>query len=139
MKILVIDGQGGKLGRQLCEEIKKRMPESVITAVGVNSIATLAMQKGGADHLATGENPVLTALRKNDVIVGPLGIVIADALLGEITPKIAQAVGSSPLPKILLPVGKCDNFVAGVKAQSYSELISDALDILSKIATNHGD
>jgi len=130
MNILVIDGQGGKLGKQLCEEIKKRVSNATITAVGTNSIATLAMQKGGADVVATGENPVLVALRKADVVMGPIGIVVADALLGEITPKMAQAIGSAGMPKILLPIGKCNNIVAGVKNASYDELISDAIDKL---------
>ena len=130
MNILVIDGQGGKLGKQLCEEIKKRVSDATITAVGTNSIATLAMQKGGADVVATGENPVLVALRKADVVLGPIGIVVADALLGEITPKMAQAIGSADVPKILLPIGKCNNIVAGVKSASYDELVSDAVDKL---------
>lgn len=133
MKILVIDGQGGKLGSKLCEEIKKNLPQATLIAIGTNSIATLAMQKGGADLVATGENPVLVNVKKVDVIVGPIGIAIADSLLGEITPKMAEAIGSSDLPKILLPVGKCNNIVVGVKDKSYAELIDEAVKTIEKL------
>ncbi len=133
MNILVIDGQGGKLGKELCEGIKSRLPDSVITAVGTNSIATLAMQKGGADLVATGENPVLVNLKTADVVVGPIGIAIADSLLGEITPKMAQAVGSATIPKILLPVGKCNNIVVGIKSRSYNELVAEAVETLASM------
>ena len=85
MNILVIDGQGGRLGAQLIKEIRTRLPQSRIMAVGTNSVATAAMLKAGAEESATGENPVVVACRKADVIVGPVGIVIADAMLGEIT------------------------------------------------------
>ena len=133
MKILVIDGQGGKLGSKLCEEIKKALPQATLIAIGTNSIATLAMQKGGADLVATGENPVLVNVKKADVIVGPIGIAIADSLLGEITPKMAEAIGSSDLPKVLLPVGKCNNIVVGVKDKTYAELIEEAVKTIEKL------
>ena len=82
MRILVIDGQGGRLGKQLIESIRKAFPAAEITAVGTNSTATATMLKAGADEGATGENPVIVACRRADVIVGPIGIVIADALRG---------------------------------------------------------
>lgn len=131
MKILVIDGQGGRLGKQVIETVRKNFPESRITAVGTNAMATAAMLKGGADEGATGENPVIVACRRADYIIGPIGIVIADALLGEVTPKMAAAVGQSDAIRILIPMNRCDNLVAGVTSQSLGELIEDAV---SKIA-----
>lgn len=131
MKILVIDGQGGRLGKQVIETVRKNFPESHITAVGTNAMATAAMLKGGADEGATGENPVIVACRRADYIIGPIGIVIADALLGEVTSKMAAAVGQSDAVRILIPMNRCDNLVAGVTSQSLGELIEDAV---SKIA-----
>ena len=126
-RIVIIDGQGGGLGRQLVSELKKALPELQLTAVGTNSLATAAMLKAGADRGATGENSVVVCTRDADIIVGPVGIVIADSLLGEITPKMAVAVGQSPAKKILLPVNKCNNIIIGVDGKSTSELIDDAI------------
>ena len=109
MKVLIIDGQGGGLGRQLVAAVKERFPEIEVLAVGANSTATGAMLRAGADQAATGENAVLVASRRADVIMGPIGIVIADAMLGEITPVMAAAAGQSEAKRILLPVGQCDN------------------------------
>ncbi|MBQ6145707.1 MAG: DUF3842 family protein, partial [Clostridia bacterium] len=95
MDILIIDGQGGNLGRQLTRRLREALPQADITAVGTNSTATENMLKGGADRAATGENAVAVNARRAKIIAGPLGIVIADALLGEVTPAMARAVGSS--------------------------------------------
>lgn len=95
MKILVIDAQGGGIGKQVVAAVKKQLPELTITAVGTNSIATAAMLKAGADHAATGENAVVVGCKKANVIIGPIGIVIADAMFGEVTPAMATAVGQS--------------------------------------------
>ncbi len=127
MHVLVIDGQGGRLGKQVIESVRKAFPESHITAVGTNAMATAAMLKGGADEGATGENPVVIACRRADYIIGPIGIVIADALLGEVTPKMAAAVGQSSAIRILIPMNRCDNLVAGVNSQPLSDLIEDAV------------
>ena len=94
-KVLVIDGQGGGLGRQLVSALAAACPEAELTAVGTNSLAANAMLKAGASRAATGENAVVVNCRRADVIVGPIGIVIADALLGEITPAMAAAVCQS--------------------------------------------
>lgn len=126
-KIVIIDGQGGGLGRQLVAAVKKAYPELQVTAVGTNSLATAAMLKAGADQCATGENAVLVAVRQASLILGPLGIIIADALLGEITPAMAVALGQSPAKKILLPVNQCGNLVVGVEDSSYSHLIDAAI------------
>ena len=133
MRILVIDAQGGGIGRQLVAAIKTALPEAVITAVGCNSAATSAMLKAGADQAATGENAVIVGCRTADVIVGPIGIVIADSLLGEITPAMAVAVGQSPAARILIPVGHCDNIVAGAADLPVGQLIQNAVDRIRTI------
>lgn len=127
MNILVIDGQGGQLGGQIIKSLKNELQEVEITAVGTNATATAAMLKAGADKAATGENPVIVACRKADAIIGPIGIVIADAMYGEITPQMAIAVGQADATRILLPVNKCDNLVAGVPDLSMATLIEDVV------------
>ena len=123
MNILVIDGQGGGIGRQVIAAIKQNFPEHSVTAVGTNSSASSAMLKAGADIAATGENAVIVGCRKADIIIGPVGIVIADSLFGEITPAMAVAVGQSRAKRILIPINHCDNIVAGVPDLSVGKLI----------------
>ena len=127
MEILVIDGQGGGLGRQLVAAVKKAVPQAVVTAIGTNSAATSAMLKAGADNAATGENAVVVACRKADVIVGPMGIVIADSLLGEITPTMATAVGQSRAKRILIPFNHCDTILVGVSDFNIGKLVKNAV------------
>ena len=127
MEILVIDSQGGGMGRQLVGTIKGQLPKAFVTAVGTNSTATAAMLKAGADAAATGENAVIVGCRKADVIVGPIGIVIADALYGEVTPAMAVAVGQSRARRVLIPVNHCDNIIAGVAEQPMGSLIESAV------------
>ncbi len=127
MDILIIDGQGGNLGRQLTRKLKETMPQADVTAVGTNSTATENMLKGGADRAATGENAVLVNARRAKVIAGPLGIVIADALLGEVTPAMARAVGQSDAVRVLIPMNRCDTLVAGVAEKPMGELLDDAV------------
>lgn len=126
MNILVIDAQGGGLGKQLVTAIRKALPDAVITAVGTNTAATSAMLKAGADRSATGENAVVVCCRTADVIAGPIGIVIADSMLGEITPAMAAAVGQSAAKRVLIPVNRCETLVAGVGGASTGELLVDA-------------
>lgn len=133
MNILVIDGQGGQLGSALIKAIKANFPGLNISAVGTNATASAAMLKAGAHQAATGENPVIVACRKADVIIGPVGIVIADALFGEITPKMAVAVGQADAVRILLPVNKCDNFIAGVPVLTMSVLVEDSVKKLGAV------
>lgn len=127
MNIVIIDGQGGQLGAQLVKEIIAEYPDEQLTAIGTNAVATAAMLKAGAKRAATGENPVLTACRRADVIIGPIGIVIADSLLGEISASMAIAVGQADAVRILIPLCKCENLVAGITAPSTAALISDAM------------
>ena len=133
MNILVIDAQGGGIGKQIVSALKKRYPEQYITAVGSNSLATSAMLKAGADVAATGENPVIVCSRRADVIIGPVGIVIADALLGEITAAMATAVGQSPAKRILVPVNHCDNYIVGVTDLSMAKLIEGVVTEVGKL------
>lgn len=138
MKILIIDGQGGGLGRQLVGAVREQCPQAEVTAVGTNSMATSAMLRAGADHAATGENAAIVAAARADVIIGPVGIVIADAMLGEITPRMAAAVGQSRAKRILLPVNQCDNIIAGVTELSMTKNVQNAVDIL-KVLIKNGD
>ena len=135
-KILIIDGQGGMLGKQLVEAVRRAVPGAEITAVGTNSIAASNMLKAGADQAATGENSVLVGVRRADIIAGPIGVVIADSLLGEITPAMAAAIGSSDAYKILLPVNKCHNIVIGTGGKTTSELIGEAIEKIREICEN---
>ena len=131
LKILIIDGQGGGLGRQLVTAVKEQYPEIEVLAVGTNSAATNAMLRAGADRAATGENSVVVASGQADVIMGPLGMVIADSMLGEITPVMAAAAGQSEAKRILLPVGQCDNIIAGVRDMPMAKMVQEAVELLA--------
>ena len=131
-KIVVIDGQGGKIGAQLIDAIRERCEDAEIVAVGTNSIATSAMLRSGPDAAATGENPVIVACRDADVIAGPIGIVIADALYGEVTPAMALAVGQSRADRVLIPVNKCGSMVVGVGDVPMAALIREAADCIAE-------
>ena len=128
--IMVVDAQGGGLGKQLIGSIKKELEDVHVVAVGTNSIATSAMLKAGADEAATGENAIKVVAKKADVIIGPIGMVIADAMLGEITPGIACAVAQADARRILIPFSNCDNYIAGVSDFSMGRLMADALGTL---------
>lgn len=130
LRITIIDGQGGGIGKQLVSAIRANCAEAIITAVGTNSIATSAMLKAGADNAATGENAVVVACRNADFVIGPIGIVIADSLCGEITPAMAVAVGQSQARRILIPVNHCDNVVVGVPDLSVGRLIQCVVESL---------
>lgn len=125
--ILVIDGQGGQLGSQIVKALLAKFPGVEITSIGTNAVATAAMLKAGASMAATGENPVIVACRKADIIIGPIGIVIADSLMGEVTPAMAVAIAQADAVRILIPMNKCENLVAGVSNLSTSVLIQDAV------------
>lgn len=133
MNILIIDGQGGRIGCQLIEMIKARLPGADITAVGTNSIATSAMIKAGPNRAATGENAVIAASRKADAIVGPVGAAVADSMVGEVSPAMAAAVGQSAACKVLIPTNKCDILIAGVNDAPLSQLLDDAVNKVCKL------
>lgn len=137
-KVLVIDGQGGGLGRQLVSALAAACPEAELTAVGTNSLAANAMLKAGASRAATGENAVVVNCRRADVIVGPIGIVIADALLGEITPTMAAAVCQSGARRVLVPINHCENYVVGVPDQPVSQLVAAAARKVKELCSTIG-
>jgi len=133
MRVVIIDGQGGKMGKLLIERIRSGNLPCELLAIGTNSIATAAMMKAGADAGATGENPVVVNSRTADVIIGPVGIIAADSLLGEITPAMAVAVGQSNAYKLLLPVNLCHNIIIGTRTLTLAKLIEDAVEELSRL------
>ena len=133
MKIMVMDGQGGGVGRSLLEALRERFPEAELIAVGTNATATANMMKSGVTSGATGENAVVYNSKRADVIVGPIGIVMADAMLGEITGGMAAAVASSEAKLILLPMSKCHATIVGIHAKRLGEYISEAADEIAKL------
>ena len=135
MKILVIDGQGGGVGKSLVEALKKRLPEQPILALGTNAMATAGMLKSGADQGATGESAIVYNCRDADVILGPIGIILAHSMLGELSPAMAQAVGESRAVRILIPIGKCRTKIAGLGDVTLSAAIESAVDEVVRLAT----
>ena len=150
MTILVIDAQGGGIGARLVAAVRQNMPEARVIAVGTNSSATTAMLKAGADEAATGENsvkvccrkadegatgenPAVVGCRQADLIIGPMGIVIADSLLGEITAEMAAAVARSSAKRILIPFNHCDNVIVGVANFNTGALIQGAVEEIKKL------
>ncbi|MGN0972436.1 MAG: DUF3842 family protein [Aristaeellaceae bacterium] len=127
MNVVVMDAQGGGMGRMLVEALKREMPEQPVIAVGTNALATSAMLRAGADQGATGENAIRVCAGKANLILGPIGMVLCDAMLGEVTAGMACAVASSPAHKILLPVSRCQVTVAGLKKQTLTEAVEAAV------------
>ena len=134
MRILVIDGQGGGIGRSLVELLVKNFPGAEVGATGTNSIATETMMKGGPSFAATGESAILFNASEADVIIGPAGIIMANALHGEISPAIAMAVSSSKAKVVLIPMNHCRAYIAGVEEKKVAEYLQDAMNIIRKIA-----
>lgn len=132
VKIVVIDGQGGRLGVLLVERVKARLPQAQVCALGTNTAATAAMLKAGADHGATGENPVVWNVADADGVLGPMGIVVANAILGEVTPAMAQAVGSCRAKKFLVPMNSCGVAVAGVEELPLPAYVARAVEGLAR-------
>ena len=130
MRLLIIDGQSGRLGAQIIEGLRKAglSDSHTIIAVGTNALATSAMINAGADQGATGENPVAVQCRSADVIVGPIGITLTDAMLGEVTPMMAAAVGRSDAQRVLLPSDRCQTFVVGVQPMTRKQLVDAAVE-----------
>ena len=138
MNILIVDGQGGGVGKSLVARLKEALPGAQICAVGTNSIASSAMKKAGADIVATGENAVKVNSRKADVIAGPVGIVAADSLYGEITGAMAEAIGQSDAVKVLLPFNNCGIFIAGCDDVTPGILLEKAVKKIVEIAGESG-
>ena len=132
MKIVIIDGQGGRMGRSVIEQLKTSYPDQELYAIGTNSIATSAMLKAGATYGATGENPAIVNSQDADIIIGPIGIVMANSLLGEITPAMATAIGSCKAYKILIPVNRCNHYIVGCQNTSLTDHISMVCEEVGK-------
>ena len=132
MKIVIIDGQGGRLGKLLVEGVRARLPQAQIYALGTNSIATASMVKAGADFGATGENPVIRGVMDADAVLGPVGVVVAHAILGEVTPAMAEAVGGCRAKKYLVPMNSCGVVVAGVKEQSLQSYVAQSIELMAQ-------
>lgn len=133
MQIVVIDGQGGGLGAGLVSRLKTRLgPGHQILAVGTNALATSAMLKAGADKGATGENAACYNASRADLILGPIGLVSANSLLGEISPSIAAAVSHASARRILVPVSSCGVLVAGATGQKLEDLLDSAVELAAR-------
>ena len=130
--VVVVDGQGGGMGRGLVESIKKKWPKLHVRAVGTNSLATSAMLRAGADDGATGENAVVFNARQADLLLGPIGILTPNGLLGEVSPAMAGAVGASEAVKILLPSQRCSIRLAVGDPQPPELYLDQALRLLEE-------
>ncbi|MCT4596455.1 MAG: DUF3842 family protein [Vallitalea sp.] len=129
MKIAVIDGQGGGIGKAIIEKLSKVIDNDVeIIALGTNSAATTGMIKAGAKTGATGENAIKVTSKKVDVIVGPIAIMVVDSMMGEITSIIANSVSTSDAIKILVPLNRCNMIVAGIRDKKLNELIEATIN-----------
>lgn len=133
MKIIVIDGQGGGVGKALIEQLKARLPDQPVLALGTNAMATAGMLKAGADQGATGETAIIYNCRDADIILGPIGIVLAYSMLGELSPAMAQAVGESKAVRILIPIGKCRTKIAGMSDLSLAALVENAVSEVCRL------
>ena len=130
--VVVVDGQGGGMGRGLVESIKKKWPKLHVRAVGTNSLATSAMLRAGADDGATGENAVVFNARQADLLLGPIGVLSPNGLLGEVSPAMAGAVGASEAVKILLPSQRCSIRLAAGDPQPLQFYLDQALRLLEE-------
>lgn len=132
-----MDGQGGGVGKALVEKLENGFPQAELVAVGTNATATSNMMKGGTVNGATGENAVVYNSRRVDVIVGPMGIVLANAMLGEITPRMAEAVSSSEAKIFLIPVNKCHATVVGVQNKKLGEYIAEVVEKITELEVSN--
>ncbi|MEA5084032.1 MAG: DUF3842 family protein [Lachnospiraceae bacterium] len=130
MVIMIIDGQGGGVGKAVIEKLKPILPEEhQLVAVGTNSIASANMMKAGAVNVATGENAVKYNAQRADIIIGSVGIISANAMFGELSPEMANAISESEAMKILIPLKRCGLYVVGVNTDSMPKMIDEAIDV----------
>jgi len=136
VRIAVIDGQGGGIGKHLTERLRRELPENIeFLALGTNALATSVMLRAGANEGATGENAVLYNSLRVDIIVGPISILFPNAMLGELTPKMAEAIASSPARKVLLPLSRSGIDIVGLKAEPLPHLIEELVKKVKDIIT----
>ena len=137
-QICVIDGQGGGIGSAIIKRLKNAFDETVeIIALGTNAIATAQMLKSGANRGASGENAIVQTVKNPDVITGPIGIIIANAMMGEVTPKMAEAIACSPARKILLPLSQENVAVVGITQRPLPKLVEELIDKHLDEGKNH--
>lgn len=136
MRIAVIDGQGGGVGKMVVEKLRAASDNWKIIGLGTNALATAQMLKAGAHEGATGENAIVFNAGRVDWIVGPFGILMANAMLGELSPAMAKAIGESPARKVLIPINKCSTTIVGVKDQPMSAYVDEAVAYLLKEITD---
>ncbi len=134
MRIAVIDGQGGGIGKLIVEKLKASFSQQVeIIVLGTNALATAAMLKAGADEGATGENAILVNVPKVDIIVGTVGIIAANSMMGELTPNMARAIAESPAKKILVPLNRCNLYIVG----AHNEPLLQSVEALVETVRQH--
>ena len=129
MRICVIDGQGGGIGSAIVRKIKELLEEAVeVVALGTNAIATAQMLKARANRGASGENAIVQTVRTADVIIGPISIIIANSIMGEVTPRIAESVADSPATKLLLPLSQENIQIIGMPSIPLPPLIETLIE-----------
>jgi len=133
MKVLVIDGQGGGVGKALVSQLRKTLPEQEVLALGTNALATAAMLKAGATAGATGEHAIIWQCRDAGLILGAAGILIAGAMMGEVSPGISLAIAQSPAVKVLIPSERCGVLIAGTVKLTLDEAVADCLQKAAEI------
>ncbi|MGM0384169.1 MAG: DUF3842 family protein [Thermodesulfobacteriota bacterium] len=128
-----MDGQGGGIGRVIIKKLREAFGEELeILALGTNSVATTQMMKAGANRGATGENAIITMAPKVSIIIGPLAIIMANSMMGEVTSEISQAISSSKALKILIPLTQEKVEIVGVSGEPLPHLIDQAIEIIKK-------
>lgn len=133
MRIGVIDGQGGGMGKVIIDRLRREFHDKVeILALGTNSLATAAMLKAGANEGATGENAIIYNANEVDWIVGSLSIIVANSMLGELSPNMAAAIASSKAKKLLLPIHRSNIEIIGVTAEPLPHLVEMLLTHIRK-------
>ncbi len=136
MKVAVIDGQGGGIGKLIVEKLRKSLGNDIeIAALGTNALATAQMLKAGADQGASGENAICVTAMKVDIIMGPIAIIVANSMLGEVTPKIAKTVAVADAKKILMPLNKCNINIVGLRNEPLPHLVEMMVERVREIIT----
>ena len=128
MRIMIMDGQGGGVGRLLIESLAQAIPGAELIAVGTNATATANMMKGGTALGATGENAVVYNSARVDAICGPLGIIMSNAMLGEISPLMAEAVSGADVPVFLIPMAKCNAKIMGLTERKLADYVKECTE-----------